>query len=171
MKFVAVAFEVFLSAVDGLLLAKTVAELGLRMVNTCVEQFIVRDMILTMSEDPGFNDQDVLRVLTAYALHTEMTFKIKVIGFTASVAFMCNAKPAEGDKEEDPMVEELSRRVKELEAKPGELGKEKVRPKLSKEAVEALPSQEGVPKWVEKLGPALVQLFKNPEGLGGMTPI
>ena len=60
------------------------------------------------------------------------------------------------------MVEELSTRIKELEAKLGDQGKEKGRPKLSEEAVL---SEEGVPKWMEKLGAALVQLFKNLEGL------
>ena len=62
LNFFAVAFEVFLSTVDGLLLAKTIADMGLRMANTGVEKFIVRDMISTMSEDLGFIDKDVLRV-------------------------------------------------------------------------------------------------------------
>ena len=43
-----------------------------------------------------------------------------------------------------------------------------MRPKLSEGAVETLLSEEGVPKWMEKLGSALVQLFKSPKGLGGM---
>ena len=157
-----VAFEVFLSTVDGLVLAKTAADVGLRMANTGLEKFIVRDMISTMSEDLGFTNQDVLRVLAAYALYTDKSFEIKVIGSRASATFTRNAKFADGDKEQDPMVEELSRRIKELEAKLGELGKEKVRPKLSEEAVEKLLSKEGVPKWMEKLGAALVQLFMNP---------
>ena len=58
--FVAIAFEVFLSAADGLVLAKTKADVGQRMANTGVEKFIVRDMIRTMSEDVGFFDHDVL---------------------------------------------------------------------------------------------------------------
>ena len=42
--FVAVAFEVFLSAVDGLVLDEASAD-------AVVEKYIVRDMIPTMSED------------------------------------------------------------------------------------------------------------------------
>ena len=118
--FVAVAFEVFLSAVDGLLLPKTAADVGLRMANTGVEKFIVCDMIPTMSEDLGFTNPDVLRVLAAYALYTDKSFGIKVIGSKASVTFTRNAKFASGGKEQDSMAEELSRRRKELEAKLGE---------------------------------------------------
>ena len=44
------------------------------------------------------------------------------------------------------MVEELNRRIKALESKLGEHEKEKVCRKLSEEAVEALLSEEGVPK-------------------------
>ena len=62
------------------------------------------------------------------------------------MTFTRNAKPANGDKQQDPMVEELSRRIKEPEAKLGEHGKEKVQPKLCEEAVETLLSQEVVPK-------------------------
>ena len=73
------------------------------------------------------------------------------------MTFVRSAKQAEGGKNSDPVVEELSRRVKELESKLGEHEKEKVRPKLSEEAVETLLSEEGVPKWMEKLGAALVR--------------
>ena len=45
-----------------------------------------------------------------------------------------------------------------------------MRPKLSEGAVETLLSEKGVPKWMEKLGSALVQLCKSPEGLEGMKP-
>ena len=99
-------------------------------------------------------------------LYTDKSFEIKVIGSRASVTFTSNAKTAEGDKEQDPMVEQLSRRIKELEAKLGEQGKEKVRPKLSEEAVETLLLRREC-----QLGAALVQLFKNPEGPEGMKPI
>ena len=40
--FVAVVFEVFLSAVDGLILAKASADMGLKMANAGVEKYIVR---------------------------------------------------------------------------------------------------------------------------------
>ena len=43
--------------------------------------------------------------------------------------------------------------------------------KLSDEASETVLSKHGVPKWMEKLGSALVQLFKNLEECGGMKPI
>ena len=46
--FVGAAFEVIVAAVDGLLPAKTAADVGVRMANTGVEKFIVRDMIPTM---------------------------------------------------------------------------------------------------------------------------
>ena len=49
--------------------------------------------------------------------------------------------------------------------------KKKVRPKLSEEAVETLLSEEGVPKWMEKLKAALVQPFKEPDEPEGMKPI
>ena len=88
--------------------------------NTGVQKFIVYDMIPTMSKDLGFTKQDVLRVLAAYALYTDKSFEIKVIGSKASVTFTRNAKFASGGKEQDPMAEELSRRRKELEAKLGE---------------------------------------------------
>ena len=45
----AVAFEVFLSAVDVLILAKASADVGLKMANAGVEKYIVRDMIPTIS--------------------------------------------------------------------------------------------------------------------------
>ena len=54
--FVAVAFEVFPSAVDGLVLAKASADVGLRMANAGVEKYIVRNMIPTMSENLVFTD-------------------------------------------------------------------------------------------------------------------
>ena len=50
----AVVFEVFLLAVDGLVLAKASVDVGLKMANAGVEKYIVRDMIPTMSEDVGF---------------------------------------------------------------------------------------------------------------------
>ena len=43
---------------DGLLLAKTTTDVGLRMANTGFEEFIVRVMIPPMSEDLGSTDQD-----------------------------------------------------------------------------------------------------------------
>ena len=70
----------------------------------------------------------------------------------------------EKTKDQDPMVKELSRRIKELEAELGEQDKGKFCPRLSEEAVETLLSEEGVPKWMDKPGCVLVQLFKNPEG-------
>ena len=54
--FVAVVFQVFLSAVDGLILAKASTGVGLKMAMATVEKNIVRDMIPTMSEDVGFTD-------------------------------------------------------------------------------------------------------------------
>ena len=69
------------------------------------------------------------------------------------------------------MVEELSRRMKELESKLGEHKKEKLRPKLSEEAVETLLSQEGVPKWMEKFAAALMRLFKDAEEPEEMNPV
>ena len=158
--FAAFAFEAFLLAVDGLLLAKTTVDVGPRMANTGVENFIVRDMIRTISEDLGFTYQHLLQVLATYAVCTNKSFKIKVIGSRASVMFTCNAKFADRDQEQDPMVEELCRRIKEPEAKLGEQDKENVRPKLSEEAVDTLLAEEGVPKWVENL-----------EGREGMKPI
>ena len=88
--FVAVAFEVFLSTVEALLLAKTAADVGFRMANIGVEKFIVREHIPTVSEDLGFNDQDVLRDLAADALYTDKIMKFKGIGSRASVTFMRN---------------------------------------------------------------------------------
>ena len=69
------------------------------------------------------------------------------------------------------MVEELSRWIKELESKRGGQEKEKVRPKLSGEAVETVLLEKGVPKWIGKLGAALVQLFQDLEAPEGMKPI
>ena len=160
--FMVVAFEVFLSAVDGGLRAKTTAHVGLRMANSGVDKFIVRDTIPTMSEDLGFTDQAVLRNLAAHALYTDKSCEFKVVGSRASVNFTHKVKPADGGKEQDLMAEEQSRRIKESEAKLGEQDKEKVRPNLSKEAVEMLLAEEGVPKWMEKLGSVLVPLFKKP---------
>ena len=142
----AATFEVFLSAVDGLILAKASVDVGLKMANAGVEKYIVRDMIPTTSEDPGFADQDILRVLAAYAPDTDKGFEIRVVGSRANVTFVRSAKQTEDGKNSDPVVEELSRRIKELESKLGEHQKEKVRPKLSAEAVEILLSEEGVPK-------------------------
>ena len=105
---------------DGLLLAKTATYVGLRMTNARVEKFIVGDMIPTLSKYLGFTDQGVLQVLAVYALYTYKSFEIKVIGSRASVIFTRIAKAAEGGKDQDPMVEEMSRRIKELEAKLGE---------------------------------------------------
>ena len=109
-------------------------------------EFHCEDMIPTMSEEMGFSDQEVLRVLVAYAPYTNKSFEIKVIGSRASVTFTRNAKSVVGGKEQDLMVEEPSRRTKELEAKLGEQDKEKVHLKLSEEAVETLLAEEGVLK-------------------------
>ena len=168
--FVAVAFEVFLSSVDGLILAKASADVGVKMVNAGVEKYIIRDMILTMSEDLGFTHRDILRLLAAYARYTDKGFKICVVESRANVTFVRGAKQMEGGKNSDPVVEELCRRIKELASKLGEHEKEKVRPKLSEEAVETLLSEEG-PKWMEKLGAAPVRLFKDPKEPDGMKPI
>ena len=73
--------------------------------------------------------------------------------------FTRSVKPAARSKGQDKTIEELSRRIKELETKLGEANKENVRPNLSDEAVESLLSEEGVPKWMEKLGSALVNMF------------
>ena len=54
--FVAAAFEVALLPVDGLVLAKASANVGLKMANAGVEKYIVRDMIPTMSEHLGVTD-------------------------------------------------------------------------------------------------------------------
>ena len=77
----------------------------------------------------------------------------------------------EDAKKSDAVVEDLRRRIKELESKLGEHEKEKVLPKLSEEAAETLLSEEGAPKWIANLGAALVRLFKEPEGLEGLIPI
>ena len=169
--FVAVAFEVFLSAVEGLIVAKASTDVALEMANARVEKYIVRDMIPTMLEDPGFTDQDTLRVLATYALYTDKGFEICVLGSRANVTFVQGTEPAEGGKSFDPVVGELSRRKKELGSKLGEHEKEKIHPKLSEAAVETLLSEEGVPKWMEKLGAALVWLFKDPKVPEGMKPI
>ena len=94
-----------------------------------------------------------------YALYTDKGFEIGVVGSRANVTFVRGAKQAEGGKNSDPVVEGLSRRIKELESKLGEHEKEKVCPKLSEEVVETLLSEEGVPKWMEKVGAALMRLF------------
>ena len=99
------------------------------MANARVEKYIVRDMIPTMSEDLGFTDHDIPRVLAAYALYMDKGFEIRVVGSRASVTFVRGAKQVEGGE----IVEEPSRRIKELESKLGEQEKEKVRPKLSEE--------------------------------------
>ena len=52
-----------------------------------------------------------------------------------------------------------------MEGKLGEQAEEKVRPELCEEAVRTMQWGKGVPKWMEKPGTALVQLFNNPEGL------
>ena len=69
------------------------------------------------------------------------------------------------------MVEEWSKHITELESKLEEHEKEKVRPKLSQEAVETLLSEEGVPKWMEKLRATLVRLFKDLEEPEGMKRV
>ena len=73
----------------------------------------------------------------------------------------------EGGKNSDPMVEERSRRRKEVKSKLGEREKEKLRPKPSKKAVETVLSQEGVPKWMEKLRAVIMRPFEDPEALEG----
>ena len=143
---VAVAFEVFLSAVDRLVLAKASADVGLKMVNAGVEKYIVRDMIPTMSEDLGFTNQDISRVLATYAVYMDNGFQIRVVGSQANVTFVRGAKQMEGGKNPDPEAEELGRRLKELDSNMGEHEKEKVCRKLSEEAVETLLSEESVPK-------------------------
>ena len=84
----------------------------------------------------------------------------------ASETFTCNAIFAEGNKEQEPLLEELSTRIKDLEPKRG-----REKPQTSEQAVETLLLEEGVPKWMEKFGAALVHLFKNPEGYEGIKPI
>ena len=128
------------------------------------------DMIPTLSEHLGFADQDILHVLAAYTLYTDNGFEIRVVVSTANVTFVRSAKQAEDGKNSDPVVEELSRRIKELESKLGKPEKEKVRPKLLEEAVETLVLEEGVPKWMEKLGATLMRLFKEPEEPEGLKP-
>ena len=110
-------------------------------------------------------------MLPTYALYPDKGFEIRLVGSRASVTFVRGAKPMEGGENHDPVVEDLSRHRKELESKLGEHEKEKVRAKLSKEVVETLFSEEDVPKWMEKLGAALVWLFKDPEEPKGMKPI
>ena len=56
------------------------------------------------------------------------------------MTFVRGAKQVEGGQNPDPVVEELSRRIKEMESKLREHEKEMVHPKLSEEA------EEGVPK-------------------------
>ena len=100
-----VAFKVFLLAVGRL---SQVDDVGLKMANVGVEMFFVMDMISTMYEDLRFTDQEPRRVLTAYALYTDLMFEIKVVGSSASVTFTRNVKPALGNKDRDPLVKELS---------------------------------------------------------------
>ena len=69
--FVAVACEMFLSATNGMLLTKTSADVGLQLVVTGVEKFLVRDMISTMADNLGLRNQDILRVLAAYDLYID----------------------------------------------------------------------------------------------------
>ena len=106
-----------------------------------------------------------------YALYTDKGFEIRVVGSRANLTFVWGAKPMEGGESLDAVMEDLSRHLQELETKPGEHEKEKVRPKLSEEAVETLRSEEGVPKWMEKLGATLVRLFKDLEGPEEMKPV
>ena len=80
LNFVAVAFEVFLAVLDGLILAKASTHVGLEMANVGVEKYIVRDMIPTMSKDLGFTERDIWRVLTAYALYTDKRFELELRG-------------------------------------------------------------------------------------------
>ena len=87
------------------------------------------------------------------------------------MTFVRGAKQMEGGGKPDLVVEEFSRRITEVESKLGEHEKEKVRPKLSEEAVETLLSEEGVPKWMEKLGGALVRLYKDLEETEGMKAV
>ena len=68
----------------------------------------------------------------------------------------------EGGKNCDSVVEELSGRIKELEYKLGEQEKEKVRPKLSEEAVKTLLSEEGVPKWMDITSPYVTWHYITP---------
>ena len=124
------------------------------MANAGVEKYTVRDMIPTMSEDLGFTDQDILRVLAASGLYTDKGFEIRVVGSRASVTFV--RVPNRWKEGKTRILWLKSRHIKEVESKLGEHEKEKVRPKLSEEAVETLLSEEGVPKWMEKLGAALV---------------
>ena len=124
-----------------------------------------------MSKDLGFTDKDILRVLAAYAVYTDRGLEIRVVGSTSNVTFVRSAKQAEDGKSSDPVVEELSRRIKELESKLSGHEKEKVRPKLLEEAVEALLLDEGVPKWMKKLGAALVRLLRELEGPERLKPI
>ena len=44
-----------------------------------------------MSEDLGVTDQDVLRVLAAYAMYTDKGFEIGVVGSKANVTFVRSA--------------------------------------------------------------------------------
>ena len=55
-------------------------------------------MIPTMLEDLGFTDQDILRVLAAYAVYRDKGFEIRVVGSRASVTFVRGAKRVEGGK-------------------------------------------------------------------------
>ena len=71
--FVHVAFHVGLSAMDGFVLVKKAKDVGLRIANAGADEFFVTDMIPTRSQDLRFANQDVLRVLAAYALPSHTT--------------------------------------------------------------------------------------------------
>ena len=98
-----------------------------------------------------------MRVLAACALHMNRGFEVRVVGSRANVTFVRGAKPMEGGKRYNPLVEEMSGRRKELESKWGGHEKEKAHPKLLKEAVETLLTEQGVAKLMEKVGTAVVQ--------------
>ena len=80
-------------------------------------------------------------MLLAYALYTDKGFAIRVVRSQTGVTFVGGSKGMEGGKNPGTVVEELSRRIKELESKLGQHEKEKVRLKLSEEAVETLLSK------------------------------
>ena len=72
--FVNVAFQIGLSAMDGLVLVKIAMDVALRMANVGADGFFVTDNIPTTSQDLGFANQDVLRVLATYAVYTDESF-------------------------------------------------------------------------------------------------
>ena len=67
-----------------------------------------------MSEDLGFIDPDILRLLAVYALYTDKEFEIRMVGLRASVTFVRGAKQVEGGKNPNPVVEEPNRWIIEL---------------------------------------------------------